>query len=106
MNIQDWCPLELAGLISLQSKGLSWVPRLPLESINSSEMESKLIWNKSMKTGYVFSLIFFFSLYLLVKHRYWNIFIAFFFIYKWISHCCGIIKKAFINFWKANSFCS
>ena len=31
-----------------------------------------------MKTGYVFSLIFFFSLYLLVKHRYWNIFIAFF----------------------------
>ena len=25
MNIQDWFPLELAGLISSQSKGLSWV---------------------------------------------------------------------------------
>ena len=25
MNIQDWFPLGLTGLISLQSKGLSWV---------------------------------------------------------------------------------
>ena len=25
MNIQDWSPLEWLGLISLQSKGLSWV---------------------------------------------------------------------------------
>ena len=25
MNIQDWFPLGLAGLIALQSKGLSWV---------------------------------------------------------------------------------
>ena len=31
MNIQDWFPLELAGLISLQSKGLSRV----FKSINS-----------------------------------------------------------------------
>ena len=32
MNIQDWFPLELAGLISLQSKGLSRV----FKSISSS----------------------------------------------------------------------
>ena len=25
MNIQDWFPSELTGLISLQSKGLSWI---------------------------------------------------------------------------------
>ena len=25
MNIQDWYPLDLIGLISLQSKGISWV---------------------------------------------------------------------------------
>ena len=37
MNIQDWLPLGLTSLISLQSKGLSESsPTLPFKSINSS----------------------------------------------------------------------
>ena len=37
MNIQDWFPLELTGLISLQCKGLSRVfSSMQFESINSS----------------------------------------------------------------------
>ena len=35
MNIQDWFPLGLTGLISLQSKGLSRVFSSTVESINS-----------------------------------------------------------------------
>ena len=32
MNIQDWFPLQLTGLISLQSKGLSWDSKFKCES--------------------------------------------------------------------------
>ena len=35
MNIQDWFPLGLTGLISLQSKGVWRVPKLQFKSINS-----------------------------------------------------------------------
>ena len=39
MNIQDWFPLELTGLISLQSKGSQeWSPVPQFESINSSPL--------------------------------------------------------------------
>ena len=37
MNIQDWFPLGLTGLISLQSNGLSWTFPMPhFKSFNSS----------------------------------------------------------------------
>ena len=32
INIQDWFPLQLTGLISLQSKGLSWDSKFKCES--------------------------------------------------------------------------
>ena len=41
MNIQGWFPLQLTGLISLQSKGLSTAPQL--ETINSSALS--LLYN-------------------------------------------------------------
>ena len=38
MNIQDWCPLGLTGLISLLSKGCSSSPIPQFKSINSSAL--------------------------------------------------------------------
>ena len=39
MNIQDWFPLWSTGLISVQSKGLSWVfSNTTVQSINSSAL--------------------------------------------------------------------
>ena len=48
MNIQDWFPLELTGLISLQSKGLQESPPTPqFESINFSVLS--LLYGPTIK---------------------------------------------------------
>ena len=59
MNIQDWFPLELTGLISLQSKGLS-------------EVFSRVYWTPQFKSINCLALSFIYGTTLTSIHDYWN----------------------------------
>ena len=58
-NIQDWFPLGLTGLISLQSKGLS-------------EVFSRVYWTPQFKSINCLALSFIYGATLTSIHNYWN----------------------------------
>ena len=51
MNIQDWFPLGLTGLISLQSKGLSWVFSNPTVKKHQSRTRPSFPHSQSLPLG-------------------------------------------------------